>query len=136
MLKFNFFEPLNGTTQRGKVFTLVTTRKSGGSYLNKVELMNGCLAIAHSNLYIPSTLCGSNFTSLGLDSLKLAQNLDLARDVYIDRVSGAPCGDCMISLVIGAKADGEASLNSRRPDLLCFLNGKNHEKIQLQNTKP
>jgi hypothetical protein len=61
--------------QQKKVCTLVTTRQSGGSYLNKVELMNGCLAIAHSNLYIPSTLNGSNFTSQGLDSSQLEKNL-------------------------------------------------------------
>ena len=36
--------------------TCVTTRYSCGSYLNEVELMNGSLAVAHSNLYIPSTL--------------------------------------------------------------------------------
>lgn len=90
--------------------TLVTTRQSGGSYLNEVELMNGCLAIAHSNLYIPSTLNGSNFTSQGLDSSQLEKSLDLATDVYIDRVNGAPCGDSKISLVKGVKPDEDASL--------------------------
>ena len=54
--------------------------------------------------------------------------------MYIDRVSGAPCSDCMISLVKGAKADGEASFFDGQ--ICCFLNGKNHEKVQLQNTKP
>lgn len=122
--------------QRRKVCTVVTTRQSGGSYMNKVELMNGCLAVAHSNLYIPSTLGGSNFTAQGLDSSKLAENLDLATDVYIDRVNGAPCGDCTISLVKGAKNDDETSLNSRRPDLLCFLNGKKRDRAQLQKSKP
>ena len=43
--------------------TCVTTRHSGGSYLNKVELMNGCLAVAHSNLSIPSTLEGPVHTA-------------------------------------------------------------------------
>ena len=122
--------------QREKMCTLVTTRHSGGSYLNKVELMNGCLAIAHSNLYIPSTLSGPNFTSSGLNSSKLSENLNLATDVYIDRVSGAPCGDSDISLVKGAKVDGDASLNNRRPDLLCFLSGKNSDKVRLQKSKP
>ena len=32
--------------------TCVTTWYCGGSYLNEVELMNGCLAIAHSNLLL------------------------------------------------------------------------------------
>ena len=30
--------------------TLVTTRNSGSSYLNRVELQNGCLSLAHANL--------------------------------------------------------------------------------------
>jgi len=36
-----------------KVATLVTTRDSGSSYLNKVELQNGCLSLGHANLFIP-----------------------------------------------------------------------------------
>ena len=32
---------------------------SGGFYLNRVELQNGCLALGHANLFIPSTLGGS-----------------------------------------------------------------------------
>ena len=39
--------------------TLVTTRSSGSSYMNRVELQNGCLTQAHSGLFIPSTLNGS-----------------------------------------------------------------------------
>ena len=39
-----------------KTCTVVTTRHSGGSYFNRVELQNGCLALAHSHLFIPSTL--------------------------------------------------------------------------------
>ncbi|CAB4010628.1 Hypothetical predicted protein [Paramuricea clavata] len=31
-----------------KICTIVTTRNSGGSYLNPVELMNGCIAKAHA----------------------------------------------------------------------------------------
>ena len=48
-------------------FTCVTSRHSGGSYLNAVELMNGCLAVAHSNLFIPSTLGGAVNTATGFD---------------------------------------------------------------------
>lgn len=40
---------LNGTT----------TQSSGSSFLNRVELQNGCLSRGHSNLFIPSTLNGS-----------------------------------------------------------------------------
>ena len=39
--------------------TLVTLRSSGSSYLNRVELQNGCLSLVHANLFIPSTLNGS-----------------------------------------------------------------------------
>lgn len=39
-----------------KACTIVTTRHSGGSYLNKVELLNGCTSVGHSNVFIPSTL--------------------------------------------------------------------------------
>ena len=42
-----------------KLVTLVTTRSSNSSYLNRVELQNGCLARAHANLFIPSTIHGS-----------------------------------------------------------------------------
>ena len=41
---------------RAKVVTLVTNRSSGSSYLNRVELQNGCLSCAHCNLFISSTL--------------------------------------------------------------------------------
>ena len=41
-----------------KVATLVTSRSSGSSYLNRVELQNGCLSLGHSNTFIPSTLGG------------------------------------------------------------------------------
>ena len=38
---------------RGRVVTLVTTRSSGSSYLNRVELQNGCLSLGHANTFIP-----------------------------------------------------------------------------------
>ena len=55
--------------------TCVTTRYSGGCYLNEVELMNGCLAVAHSNLYIPSTLGGPVHTAKGTDENQLKKTL-------------------------------------------------------------
>ena len=45
--------------------TLVTTRSSGDSFLNRVELQNGCLARGHSNLFIPSTICGEPYNDAG-----------------------------------------------------------------------
>lgn len=44
---------------KNKVATLITTRSSGSSYLNRVELQNGCLSLGHSGTFIPSTLAGS-----------------------------------------------------------------------------
>ncbi len=54
-----------------------TARNSGSSYLNRVELQNGCLALAHANLFIPSTLSGSCMDGNKLDKM------DLATDVYV-----------------------------------------------------
>ena len=34
----------------------VTSRCSGNSFLNRVELQNGCLALGHANLFILSTI--------------------------------------------------------------------------------
>ena len=45
--------------QRPTVVTLVTSRNSDVSYLNRVELQNGCLALAHANLFIPSNVHGT-----------------------------------------------------------------------------
>ena len=63
-----------------KVATLVTTRSSGSSYLNRVELQNGCLSRGHANTFIPSTLGGScvDPVSGSIDEQKLKHNLDLA----------------------------------------------------------
>ena len=62
-----------------KVATLVT-RSSGSSYLNRVELQNGCLSRGHANTFIPSTLGGScvDPVSGSIDEQKLKHNLDLA----------------------------------------------------------
>lgn len=79
---------------KGSIATLVTTRSSGSSFLNKVELQNGCLALAHPNLFIPSTLGGSCFSSATgkVDKEKYTKNMDLATDVYISRANHCPCG--------------------------------------------
>lgn len=45
--------------KNSRLMTLVTARSSGSSYLNRVELQNGCLTRGHSNVFIPSTLLGS-----------------------------------------------------------------------------
>ena len=77
-----------------KVATLVTTRCSGSSYLNRVELQNGCLSLGHANTFIPSTLAGSciDNDNGGIDESKLKENLELAITAYISRTNGCPCG--------------------------------------------
>lgn len=112
----------------------MTTRHSGGSYLNRVELMNGCLAKGHCNLFIPSTLNGSCNGRDGIDKTKLHQNLESAIDVYIDRVNGAPCEDASICLVKGAKDEIAQSLQERRTKLLTFLPGSQKDKETLKKT--
>ena len=43
------------------VASLVTARNSGSSFLNRVELQNGCLALGHSNHYMyHPPLAGTN----------------------------------------------------------------------------
>lgn len=123
-------------TQEGHAFTAVTTRHSGGSYLNPVELMNGCLAVAHSNCFIPSTLGGPVNSENGIDTEQLKHNLDLATDVYISRVDGASCGDTKIKLCKGDRSDSAEELLKRRPKLLSFLNGKPAEKKMLLEKEP
>ena len=55
------------------------THSSGSSYFNRVELQNGCLVQAHSNLYIPSTLRGSCTSESGtINQEKLRNNREAA----------------------------------------------------------
>ena len=76
-----------GPAHRGSIATLVTARNSGSSYLNRVELQNGCLAVAHANLFIPSSLGGSCMDGNTINKEKYERNMDLATDVYINRVN-------------------------------------------------
>lgn len=110
---------------------LVTTRHSGGSYLNKVELLNGCLARAHSNIFIPSTIGGACKSSEQLN-----KNLNLAIDVYLKRVNGAPCGNGTVSLLKGSSSEFAKYANDRRPKLLTFLGGTKKEKKALKELEP
>ena len=60
---------------------MVSTRSSGSSFKNWVELQNGCLALGHSNLFIPSTLNGSCMDSGEVNKEIICKNLDAAIDV-------------------------------------------------------
>ena len=116
-----------------KACTIVTTRHSGGSYLNKVELLNGCISVGHSNVFIPSTLNGPCYTDEGsIDVEKVKLNQDTATDVYIDHVSGSTFNGKEIYFTKGA-SDAQAIYNqSRRDHLLLFLKGSNKQKAVLK----
>ena len=103
--------------------------------MNRVELQNGCLALAHANLFVPSTLSGSCFSpeTGRVDPECLKRNMDLATDVYISRTNGAPCGDTSIQLFKGADSTDNQEL---RGDVLIFLKGTKAQKSQLQKDKP
>ena len=116
-----------------RICTVVTSRHSGGSYLNEVELMNGCIAKAHANLYISSTLSGNNYDSNGLNSEKLRENLDIATGVYIDRVNGSACCGTTLQLY---KGDQNETITARRQSLLVFLKGNAKERMQLKQSNP
>ena len=111
---------INGTKA-----TMVTTRSSGASYKNRVELQNGCLALAHANLFIPSTLNGSCMDSGKVNDNLLGKNLDAAIDVYISRVYEALCARTVIHLMKSAKSE---DVQMEREIMLTFLKGKVEEK--------
>ena len=101
--------------EHGKLATLVNSRSSGSSFLNRAKLQNGFLALGHTN---PTTLNGSAFSpEMGvIDKERLKANLELATDLYIERVNGSPCGETVISLDKGAES---SLLQRKRKYLLC-----------------
>ena len=80
-------------------------------------MQKGCFALAHANLSIPSTLSGSCFSpeTGRVDPERLKRNMDIATEVYICRVNGAPCG---IQLFKGADSTARQEL---RGDVLKYL---------------
>ena len=114
--------------------TLVTTQRSGSSYLNHVELQNSCLSLGLSNTFIPSTLAGSSIDKeFGkIDEHKL-QNLHLAISAYISRVDECPCGDTNIRLYEGFTSVEHHATTEK---LEIFLKGSNQQKNALQLENP
>ena len=120
--------------EKPTVVELVTSRQSGGSNLNQVELQNGCEAKARCGVFIPSTLNGSNLSQDGkLDKNRLCQNLSDAISVYISRVQGASCGDAKIFHCKGADS---LSYQSLRDKLLVFIHGTKEKKLELKRDYP
>jgi hypothetical protein len=76
---------------RGVLLSLVTARHSGGSFLNNVERLNGSQGMAASNLFIPTTLLGSNSNDRGeIDDEKVSKSMLAGiRLVYLPHVDGA-----------------------------------------------
>ena len=103
--------------------------------MNRVELQNGCLALGHANIFIPSTLCGSNVdTKTGkVDRQRFMENMDKEADVYISRVDGSPCGETTINLFKGADSTSNQELRAR---LLQYLKGSKVFKRKLQESDP
>ena len=114
---------------------ILTTRDSGSSNKNRVELQNGCLAVAHSNLFIPSTLNGSCLDSQSgnVDEGKLKQNLSDAIDVYISRVNKCPCADTVVHLYKGTES---SEIQGLRTMVKTFLKGKPSLKKKLKEEHP
>ena len=120
---------------KNKVATLITTRSSGSSYLNRVELQNGCLSRGHSGTFIPSTMAGSCMDpdTGTVNTSKLQENMNLAIEAYINRVNGCPCGETVINLYRGADSSEQ---QETREKLLVFLKGSLAKKKHLQSLNP
>ena len=121
--------------ERPTFVTLVTARNSGASHLNRVELQNGCLALAHANLFIPSNLHGTCFDPKTgrLDSERLKKNMDAATEIYISRANGAPCNGTKIHLYRGADS---SKLQEIRTHLSVFLKGSKKDKLCVKEDNP
>ena len=120
---------------KNKVATLVTTCSSGSSYLNRVELQNGCLSRGHSGTFIPSTIAGSCIdpNTGTVDKTKLKENMELAIEAYINRVNGCPCGESPIHLYHGVDSTEQQEMSEK---LLIFLKGSNVKKEALRHQMP
>jgi hypothetical protein len=114
-----------------KLATFVSTRFSGGSYLNRVEHMNGQLTRAHANTFIPSNLLGPNKDPITGDHSeeRLAANLQAAVDIYISRVNNTPYKENTIKLF---KASSAGDFGERRPLLIEYLKASDKKKLELQ----
>ena len=106
------------------------TRSSGSSYRNRVELQNGCFALGHANLFIPSTLNGSCIVNGIVNDEMLCKNLETAIDVYISRVDLSPCAGTPIHFWKGAK---NVKYQEKRTVVNTFLKGTKKEKAELKN---
>ena len=119
-----------------KVCTVVTLRFSGGSYLSHIELLNGCLTVGHSNVFIPSTILGLNRNTDGIDNEKLQANLDAASDVYINTMTGTKYASNPIVLVKGARNEVSKRYLEQRDHLPTFLQGSAKKQSAFEKEFP
>ena len=123
--------------KEGRELTLVTTRNSGASCYNLVELQNGVVGRAHANLFIPSTLCGSAETETGgVSQDRLHENMEAALQVYLDRVNDIPFGSSVIKMYRGATDKHATELKDQRQNLLVYLRGTKAAKAELKKKEP
>ena len=103
--------------------------------MNRVELQNGCLAVAHANLFIPSNLNGSCFNpdTGKLDGERLRKNMTTATEIYIERVNGALCGTTNIQLYAGSDSSDNLKI---RGHVLTYLKGSKIQKEELKRENP
>ena len=121
----------------GRELTLVTTRNSGASCYNLVELQNGVVGRAHANLFIPSTLCGSPETETGrVSQERLEENMEAALQVYLGRVNDIPFGSSVIKLYRDATDKRATELKEQRQNLLVYLRGSKSAKAALKKKEP
>ena len=92
--------------------------------------------MAHSNLFIPSTLLVSNLSSNGgVDETQLKKNLNAATDVYVNSVQPTCAGQTVL-MVKGSQSDVSENFLNRRDNLNVYLNGSKQEKCDLQRRFP
>ena len=103
---------------------------------NRVELLNGCLTVGHSNVFIPSTILGSNFNAEGIDQDRLESNLGAATETYINTVSGTKCSGNPILLLKGCRDDVSRNNHERRDHLLTFLQGSKKNQLLFKKNYP
>ena len=105
--------------------TLMSSRNSGRSFKNRVELQNGCLALGHANTFIPSTLNGSCVQNGKVSEEILKKSSHLEIDVCISHIDKCPCAGTVINLYKGACS---TDLQHERVAIKTFLKGKREKE--------
>ena len=100
--------------------------------LNLVELQNGCMAITHVNLLIPSTLAGFNIDSETgkLHKERFTLNMKMTTVVYINWVNHC---STIINLFRGADSTDCQKLQVL---VLCFLKDSKQAKANVEKNHP